>query len=89
MFSLMALPVIFFPTIIQLSIGNSLLQQFSAESEKYQTVRFSESFPLKENLKSKHCVFTMNIKFENINISIMKPDCYNKNTQDFSSYIKL
>lgn len=46
-------------------------------------VRFLESLPLKGNLKSKHIVLIINIKFENIIIFVMKSDFYNENTRDF------
>lgn len=82
----MALTIIFFFCLSYncQATGNSLLQLSNAQNEKYQTtVRFLESLPLKGNLKSKHIVLTINIKFENIIIFVMKSDFYTENTQDF------
>lgn len=82
----MALPIIFFSHLLYncQSTGNSLFQLSNAQNEKYPTtVRFLESLPLKGNLKSKHIVLIINIKFENIIIFVMKSDFYNENTWDF------
>lgn len=43
-------------------------------------VRFLESLPFKGNLISKHSIGTINIKFENIMIFVIKTDSYKENT---------
>lgn len=68
LFSLMALPIIFFP-LYYTTVSLQEIVIFSClmpENEKYQTVKFQESLPLKDNWISKHCIPTINIKFENI-----------------------